>query len=162
MTQSQADPTTRRVIGSYPTYPEAQRVVERLADAKFPVEHVSIIGNDVRITEKVLGRLTVGRAALAGVATGVWVGLFIGVVFWIVSPWAPEAFLWGVLLGAIFGAAWGIAAHLVTRGTRDFASVSRLEAATYDVVVDESHYADAMRLLGSAPPDADLRRPRSA
>jgi hypothetical protein len=152
MTQSQADPATRRVIGSYPTYPEAQRVVDQLADAKFPVQYVSIIGKDVRITEKVIGRLTVSRAALAGMATGAWLGLFIGFVFWIVSPWAPEALLSGVLLGALFGVVWGTVAHLLTGGQRDFASVSGLEAATDDIVVDESHYADAMRIVGSAPP----------
>jgi hypothetical protein len=152
MTQGQADVAKTRVIGSYPSYLDAQRVVDQLADAKFPVEHVSIIGNDLRLTERVVGRLTVGRAALAGLATGAWLGLFIGFVFWIVSPWAPEAVLSGVLLGALFGAVWGAVAHLLTGGRRDFASVSGLEAATYNVVVDESHYADAMRLLGSAPP----------
>jgi len=152
MTQSHTDVARSRVIGSYPSYLAAQRVVDRLADAKFPVQYVSIIGNDVRITEKVIGRLTVGRAALAGMATGAWLGLFIGFVFWIVSPWAPEAFLSGVLLGALFGAVWGTVAHSMTGGQRDFASVSGLEAATYDVVVDESHYADAMRILDSAPP----------
>ena len=150
MTQSQAYQSTRKVLGSYATYPEAQRVVDQLSDAKFPVQHVGIIGNDVLFTERVTGRLTVGRAALAGLATGAWLGLFIGFVFWIVSPWAPEALLSGVLLGALFGAAWGTVAHLLTGGQRDFASVSGLEAATYNVVVDESHYADAIRILGSA------------
>jgi hypothetical protein len=154
MTQSQAYPATRRVLGSYATYAEAQQVVDQLSDAKFPVEHVGIIGRDVRITEKVTGRLTVGRAAVAGLATGAWLGLLIGFVFWIVSPWAPEAVLSGVLLGAVFGAAWGAAAHLLTGGRRDFTSVSGLEAATYDVVVDASHYPDALRTLGTAPADA--------
>jgi hypothetical protein len=151
MTQSHAYPATRRALGSYATYPEAQRVVDQLSDAKFPVQYVSIIGRDVRLTEKVTGRLTVGRAALAGMATGAWLGLFIGFVFWIVSPWAPEALLSGVLLGALFGAVWGATAHLLSGGRRDFTSVSGLEAATYDVVVDESHYADALRILGTAP-----------
>jgi hypothetical protein len=152
MTQSHADSATQRVVGTYPTYSEAQRVVDRLADSKFPVQYVRIIGRDVRITEQVVGRLTVGRAALAGLATGTWLGLLIGFVFWIVSPWAPEAVLSGVLLGALFGAVWGTVAHLMTGGRRDFASVSGLEAAAYDVVVDESHYPDAIRILGAAPP----------
>ena len=151
MTQSQAYRSTRKVLGSYATYPEAQRVVDQLSDAKFPVEHVGIIGNDVLLTERVTGRLTVGRAALAGMATGAWLGLFIGFVFWIVSPWAPGALLSGVLLGALFGAVWGATAHLLSGGRRDFTSVSGLEAATYDVVVDESHYTDALRILGTAP-----------
>jgi hypothetical protein len=152
MTQSHTDVARSRVIGSYPSYLDAQRLVDQLADAKFPVQYVSIVGNDVRITEKVIGRLTVGRAALAGMATGAWLGLLIGFVFWIVSPWAPEALLSGVLLGVVFGAVWGTVAHMLTGGQRDFASVSGLEAANYNVVVDESHYADAMRIVGSAPP----------
>ena len=162
MTQSQVYPASRRLLGSYATYPEAQRVVDQLSDAKFPVEHVGIIGKDVRITERVTGRLTVTRAALAGMATGAWLGLFIGFVFWIVSPWAPEALLSGVLLGAFFGAAWGAVAHLLTGGQRDFTSVSGLEAATYDVVVDESHYTDALRILGTAPLAAHATSPPSA
>src|SRR5688572_7277469 len=113
MTQSQAYPATRRLLGSYATYQEAQRVVDQLSDAKFPVQHVGIIGKDVRITERVTGRMTVIRAALAGMATGAWFGLLVGFVFWIVSPWAPEAVLSGVLLGAFFGAAWGAVAHFL-------------------------------------------------
>jgi hypothetical protein len=162
MTHSQTYPATRRVLGSYATYPEAQRVVDQLSDAKFPVQHVGIIGKDVRLTEKVTGRLTVARAALAGMATGAWFGLFIGFVFWIVSPWAPEAVLSGVLLGAVFGATWGAVAHFLTGGQRDFTSVAGLEAATYDVVVDESHYTDALRILGTPHLAADATSPPSA
>ncbi|MCW2601246.1 MAG: hypothetical protein JWM02_3075 [Frankiales bacterium] len=53
-------------------------------------------------------------------------------------------------------------AHLLTGGQRDFTSVSGLEAATYNVVVDESHYADARRILGSAHLAADVTKPPSA
>lgn len=64
--------------------------------------------------------------------------------------------------GALFGAVWGTVAHLLTGGQRDFTSVSGLEAATYNVVVDESHYADARRILGSAHLAADVTKPPSA
>ncbi len=51
---------------SYPTYEGAQRAVDFLSDSKFPVERTAIIGSDLRMVETVLGRLTRGRAALAG------------------------------------------------------------------------------------------------
>ena len=77
----------RRLVASYSTYESAQEAVDRLSDHKFPVEHVSIVGSDLQLVEHVIGRLTVARAALAGAASGVWFGLLIGLVFWIVTPW---------------------------------------------------------------------------
>jgi hypothetical protein len=136
-----------RVIGSYSTYEEAQRVVDTLSDRQFPVEHVTIVGRDVRILEKVVGRLTTARAALAGLATGAWIGLFIGLVFWIVTPWFVGPMVSSVLIGALFGAAWGAGAHAMTRGRRDFASLRLLDAAAYDITVDEDHAEEALRLL---------------
>jgi hypothetical protein len=121
-----------------------------LADRGFPVEHVTILGRDLRLVEKVLGRLTTWRAALAGMATGAWFGLLVGIIFWVVSPWALGAVLWGVLFGALWGAIWGALAHALTSGGRDFASVSALDAAAYDVVVDAGHADEAMRVLRSA------------
>ncbi|MDQ1628829.1 MAG: hypothetical protein QOI54_2573 [Actinomycetota bacterium] len=153
MTSTSADRTGHgRPLGSYPTYEEAQRVVDRLADLKFPVEHVTVLGRDLTLVEHVVGRLTIGRAALAGMATGVWFGLFLGLVFWIVSPWAPGAVLAAVLLGAAFGAVWGAIAHAMTRGRRDFASVQGLDARSFDVIVDEEYFDEAMRLLQAPAP----------
>jgi hypothetical protein len=150
MTNTAGTQDLGRVIGSYPTYEEAQRVVDTLSDRTFPVEHVTIIGRDLQLRERVTGRLTTWRAALAGAATGAWFGLFVGLVFWIVSPWAFGAVVTGVLLGLVFGAFWGAVAHVLTGGERDFSSVRALAAARYDVVVDAPYADDALRVLGSA------------
>ena len=53
-------------MASYDDYRQAQRAVDFLSDEKFPVEDVTIIGSDLRMVEKVLGRLTWGRALAAG------------------------------------------------------------------------------------------------
>ena len=53
-------------IGTYDTYREAQRAVDYLSDEKFPVEHTTIVGNNLRQVEKITGRLTWGRALTAG------------------------------------------------------------------------------------------------
>jgi hypothetical protein len=137
----------RRLIASYETYYEAQRAVDALSDSGFPVETVTIVGSDLRLVERVTGRLTIWRAALAGAVTGAWFGFLIGLVFWIVSPWALGAVLAGVLLGLVFGAFWGAVAQALTGGTRDFASVRGLEAARYDVLAEEPQAEAALRLM---------------
>jgi hypothetical protein len=41
-----------QVVGSYPMYVEAQRAVDRLSDASFPVKNVEIVARDLRIVEE--------------------------------------------------------------------------------------------------------------
>jgi len=63
-TENAIGASTRRTIGVYPTYAEAERAVDRLADAKFPVERVAIVGTGIRWVEQVTGRMSYGKAAL--------------------------------------------------------------------------------------------------
>ena len=44
-------------VASYGTYLEAQRAVDHLADSQFPVQHVTIVGPDLQMVERVLRRL---------------------------------------------------------------------------------------------------------
>src|SRR5215510_6341987 len=76
-----ADPTVGRnmqTAATFPDYASAQRAVDFLSDEKFPVERTAIVGTNLRLVENVLGRMTTGRAAIAGAASGAWFGLFIG------------------------------------------------------------------------------------
>jgi hypothetical protein len=152
MTTSHGKTDLGSVIGSYPTYEEAQAVVDMLAERMFPVEHVTIIGRDLHFVERVLGRLTIWRAALAGAATGAWFGLLVGLVFWIVSPWEVGAMLSALLLGLAFGAIWGAAGYLASGGRRDFSSVRTMAASHYEVAVDTPYAEDALRVVESPQP----------
>ena len=40
-----------------------------------------IVGTELKQVERVTGRLTTGRVALGGLLSGVWMGLFIGLIF---------------------------------------------------------------------------------
>ena len=125
-----------QVVGTYDTYLEAQRAVDYLSDQQFPVQHVSIVGSDLRMVENVLGRLTRGRAALAGVATGAWFGLFVGVLLSLFAENGTNAFaliLSAVVYGAVFGAIFGFVGHAVTGGKRDFTSRSKIVASSYEI-----------------------------
>jgi hypothetical protein len=125
-----------QVVGSYDTYAEAQRAVDYLSDQGFPVQHVSIVGSDLRMVENVLGRLTRGRAALAGAATGAWFGLFVGVLVSLFADSDTNAFglvLSALVYGAIFGAIFGFVGHALSGGKRDFTSRSKIVASAYEI-----------------------------
>ncbi len=136
-------------LARYPSYAGAQRLVDQLSDARFPVERTRIVGNGVRTVENVTGRMTKGKAALAGAGSGAWFGLLIGLLFAIFS--VGPMWIWVVLtatvIGAFWGAVFGFVAHWSSRGQRDFASVHSLEAQRYDVYVTEQYAADAARYV---------------
>ncbi|MDN3027855.1 general stress protein [Streptomyces sp. S.PB5] len=143
-------PVDRPVVGSYPTYEGAQRAVDFLSDSGFPVERTAIIGTDLRMVETVLGRLTRGRAALAGAGSGAWFGLFVGLLLSLFAAGDHHVVLLmlsGLLYGAAFGALFGFAGHAMTGGHRDFASRSQIVAARYDVVAEADVAEEAKNLL---------------
>ena len=140
-------PDRRVTVATYEDYTAAQRAVDLLSDNKFPVDQVSIVGEDVRLVERVLGRWTVGRAAGAGALSGAWFGLLIGLLFAIFADTRWFAvILVAAVVGALWGAAFGAVAHASTGGKRDFQSISSLVAARYLVRVTPE-YADAARQL---------------
>jgi hypothetical protein len=157
MTQPNFDPATggsssmagHVLVASFPTYVEAQRLVDKMSDGGFPVQHVRIVGEDLRLVEHITGRLTLAKAALAGAVGGAWFGLLLGLLFGLFTT--GESWLWVMLfslvVGVVSGAVFGFLAHWVTRGVRDFSSVPSVEAGRYDVYVDAEHAAGAARFL---------------
>lgn len=142
------------VLGTYETYLEAAAVVDRLSKADFDVAHLSIVGNDLKTVERVTGKLTYARAALAGAASGAWLGLFFGLVFTIFSPLSPQLFGFvgsALLIGAGFGAIFGIVGYAITRRSRDFTSTHQVIASNYQIISDPEVTAKAQAALSSAP-----------
>jgi hypothetical protein len=135
-------------IATYDNYADAQRTIDALSDNGFPVEHTAIIGTDLRLVENVTGRLTIARAALAGMASGAWFGLFFGIIVGIFTSanWFV-VILATVLIGAAWGAIFGAIAHAATGGRRDFTSRSSLQARQYAVTVDADHADGARHMI---------------
>jgi hypothetical protein len=137
-------------VGSYDSYAQAQAAVDYLSDEKFPVENVTIIGSDLRMIEKVTGRLTLGRAVAAGAAAGAWWGMFVGLLLGIFSvdsgQWVGTV-LGGLLIGLAFGAIFGAVGYAATRGRRDFTSTSTITASRYDVMCNPPQAEEARALL---------------
>jgi len=142
------------VLGTYDTYLEAQGVVDRLAKADFEVAKLSIVGNDLKTVERVTGKLTYGRAALAGAASGAWLGLFFGLVLTIFTPPTPQTFGFvgaAVLIGAGFGVIFGIVTYAVNRRRRDFTSTHQVLASNYQIIIDPELTAKAQQTLQQHP-----------
>jgi hypothetical protein len=102
------------------------------------------------MVEKVLGRLTWGRAIGAGAASGAWWGLFVGLLLGIFasdrSSWVGSL-LTGLVIGLLFGALFGAMGYAATRGRRDFTSTSQIVAGRYDVMCNPARAEDARALL---------------
>jgi hypothetical protein len=138
-------------VARFDDYEIAQRAVDRLSDDGFPVETLDIVGSDLRLVERVTGRLTKARAAGAGAISGAWVGLMIGILLGLFTTGAwLGVVVAGVAIGAAFGAAFGFAAHAATRGQRDFSSVRALSATRYDLIAREGTADRARTMLGQA------------
>ena len=142
-------PPTGWPVGSYATYEEAQRAVDHLADSDFPVRDVTIVGVDLMLVERVIGRLTWGRVLLSGAASGAWFGLFVGLLLSLFNP-AGTGFgpiLVGLASGVVFGLVFAAVGYGATRGRRDFTSSSQMVAGRYDVLCQPRNAEKARELL---------------
>ncbi|MFV0252389.1 MAG: general stress protein [Beutenbergiaceae bacterium] len=146
-------------IASYDSYIQAQRAVDYLADSQFPVQKVTIVGTDLKMVERITGRRTYVHAALQGAASGMWFGLFLGLMLMLFTANAQAmVFLPALLIGAGFGMLWGVVGHALTGGRRDFSSTSQVQAGRFVVLCFADAAGQARSLLDTLPDDP---RPRS-
>ncbi len=138
-------------LAIYPDYEHAQRAVDYLSDHQFPVQNCMIVGTDLKQVERVTGRLTHGKVVMGGAASGMWFGALIGFLMMAFTPNATGAmFVTALLLGAFFGIVWAWLGYKLTRGRRDFTSVSQVIATRYEVLVEHAQLVAAKELLGGA------------
>lgn len=140
-------------IASYHSYVDAQRAVDFLSDEKFAVQNVAIVGTDLRMVERVTGRLTYSRVALAGAFSGAYFGLFVGLLLSFFGS-GLAAVLPAVLVGAGFGILFGVISYALTGGRRDFTSASQIVANQYAVLCAAEVAAEARQVLSRLPGQA--------
>ncbi|PRZ06892.1 hypothetical protein BCE75_105233 [Isoptericola sp. CG 20/1183] len=138
-------------IAAYDSYLEAQKAVDYLSDEKFAVQHVTIVGTDLRMVERVTGRLTYGRVALAGALSGAWFGFFVGLLLTLFAGGATSVLLVALGLGAGFGLMFSVLSYAFTGGRRDFTSQSQIVASTYAILCAPEQAGEARRMLAGSP-----------
>ncbi|HLS25767.1 MAG TPA: general stress protein [Beutenbergiaceae bacterium] len=135
-------------IASYDSYAEAQRAVDYLSDHQFNVKAVTIVGTDLKMVERITGRLNYPRAALSGAASGAWFGLFVGLLLALITEGAIlNTLLFALLIGAGFGMMFGVIAYALTGGKRDFTSSSQVVASSFAVLCLPEYAGQARQLL---------------
>lgn len=139
-------------LGTFEKYEEAQKAVDYLSDHEFAVQNCMIVGTDLKQVERVTGRLTRERVIGAGALSGMWMGLFVGLIFSLFGQNnSVLAVLSTVAFGALFGLVWALIGYAATKGRRDFTSVSQVVATRYEVLVEHKFAEQARTLLANLP-----------
>ena len=140
-------------VGIYNSYDEAQRAVDYLADEKFEVQNLAIVGTELKSVERVLGRRNWGTVLTQGLQSGVSTGLLVGLV---VLIFARPASLLGLILvslliGIVLSVGLGAMAYAMSRGKRDFTSITQTVATKYEVLCEHKVAAQAREMLQQLP-----------
>lgn len=140
-------------LAVYDDYAAAQKTVDFLSDKEFPVENCMIVGTDLKQVERITGRLTNGKVALGGALSGLWLGIFVGVVLSLFDTKSNgfATIVTTALFGVVFGVVWGLVGYAATRGQRDFSSVRVVVATRYEVLVEHKLLTRAQELLTQLP-----------
>jgi hypothetical protein len=136
---AQLQATTQVMVAEYARYEDAERAVDYLSDRKYPVEHLTVVGCDLRLVETVIARLSWGRAAIGGLATGAWIGLFVGLLVAIWTDSTSDALVviaGSTAYGAIFGGVFALLAYAATGGRHDYLSRSQIVPRKYELQAD--------------------------
>ncbi len=140
-------------VGIFNTYADAQKAVDYLADEKFAVQNLAIVGTELKSVERVLGRKSWGTVLSQGVSSGVSTGLLVGIIMLLFTR--PASVLVLILsclaLGIAIGIAFAAAGYALTRGKRDFTSVTQTVATKYEVLCEHKVAAQAREMLQQLP-----------
>ncbi len=140
-------------VGIYNTYADAQKAVDYLADEKFEVQNLAIVGTDLKSVERVLGRRNWGTVVTQGLQSGVSTGLLVALVMLIFTK--PSSFvglfLVSLLIGVVLGVGFAAAGYAMSRGRRDFTSVTQTVATKYEVLCEHKVAAQAREMLTGLP-----------
>lgn len=150
------------VVASFETYDQAQAAIAKVSGTDTELAGLAIIGNDLKLVERIVGRLTWGKVAMRGAIRGLGFGAFLGLMFLVFVPEAISSVLVFPLLGLAFGILLSVVQHAMMRRKRDFASTQQVLASRYDVVAPQAVAGRAMHVIGqrdgaAAPTEAQLR-----
>ena len=140
-------------VGIYNSYADAQKAVDYLSDEKFEVQNLAIVGTDLKSVERVLGRRNWGTVITQGLQSGISTGLLVGLVMLIFTK--PTSYfvllLVSLAIGITLAIGFSAAGYAMTRGKRDFTSVTQTVATKYEVLCEHKVAAQAREMLSQMP-----------
>ena len=141
-------------VGIFNTYDDAQRAVDYLADEKFEVQNLAIVGTDLKSVERVLGRRNWGTVITGGIQSGLSTGLLVALVLLIFTPSGVNflaLFAVALGIGILLGIGFAALGYALSRGRRDFTSISQTVATKYEVLCEHKVAVQAREMLQSLP-----------
>jgi hypothetical protein len=143
------------VVAVYEHMDKAEEAVQQLGKGGFPIQHVSIIAQDLGSEKKIHGFVTSCDVAKSSARTGAWLGgifgLLVGAAFlWVpgVGPLVVAGSLSSALLGGLEGAVTGAAAAGVF-GWLASIGISKQHILKYEQSVKAGKYL----VIAHGPPD---------
>ena len=143
------------VLAELSTHAEASALVSKLVAAEFPAREISILGLDVKMVERVRGRLGYGRIALSGAIAGSWIGMLFAILFGVGLTssggdsvgFAAEQFIAAIVIGIGLGIIANIVRFSLSSAKPGYVSASFPIAQRYQVIVPNELASEATRLL---------------
>lgn len=140
-------------LAQFQEYEEAQKAIDFLAAKDFPVEHLMIVGTDLRLVERITGRRTLAkvlrRGAFSGIGTGLLIGLMMMIFFGGDNP--SVMLLLGLGVGIVTGVVTAGLGFSMGKGKREFDSLRDTIATTFELLVEHKVAERARELLASMP-----------
>lgn len=137
-------------VGIFNSYAEAQKAVDSLADQDFPVRNLAIVGTDLKLVERVTGRRTWGTVLSEGVANGLMTGFIVALFMLFLSPGdVLVQLLTALVIGIGVGLLFATVGYLLSRGRRDFTSITQTVATKYEILCEHKVAAKARELLSA-------------
>ena len=134
-------------VATFAALADVEDVLVRL---EFPIGRTTIVGTDLRLVERVEGRMSTARAAGYGTVTGAWLGALVtsfAAIFTARSPSGVLSMLFGgIMLGALFGAVFGAVAYRFAGPRGGITGNVTLVASRYELRTDPT-LADELRGL---------------
>lgn len=138
-------------VAAFRTHEEATAAVERLADEGFPLPAVTIVGSDLHLAERIMGKMTPAKVAISGAAQGLTWGLMMAIFSILFYPGANFIIpLILVCAGVLIGMIISTVAWAMSKSRGNFAVQSTMVATRYAVLVAEMPDR-AFRLLSGMP-----------
>jgi len=136
-------------LATFDAYVSAQKLINSLVSEGVPFRSLSIVGTEVNLVERVIGKIGYGRAALSSAMSGSWLGVLAGLVFVIVSP---TDVITPIVAGGIIGAGIGMVVGMVLftlagSNRRSYRSMQHIIAQSYRVVVEPEAHQQALAAM---------------
>ena len=136
-------------VAEFAHYPEAVSYVERILRGNFPATSVAIVGTGLSTVERVRAKINYGKVAISGAMNGVWLGLFVYLIFGnteqgTTNQTVPLFSIGSALLvGAGVGMLWQVIRFSMNKSKRTFTSSSTVIATSYAVLVPSELTSEA-------------------